>query len=339
MAKFQVVQKDPTQYKQQILQFWKDYMPETPPERFEWMNHGNPAGPSIWFLAFEEGSNEIAGTISIMPRELSFRGQTIRAGILGDFMVSSKYRVFGPALQMLKTVTKHLSNLNFNLFYTIPNYDSIKIIQRAGFKHSKVLNHLVKPVNLQYYLEKYMNPFSARLSAPFINQGLRFFSKEIYTSSGGVLTETSEIDSSFNLLWDKIKKTQSVISGDLSSPYLNWRYFQNPLCKFRVLTYKKHPQGDLLGYIFFTTYDNKLEIFDIISLNISYANKLLKKLIQISREEKRMAIYIRVLETNPYLNTLKSFTFFDSKDDALVLFFGQELPPKEWSFFSGDRNI
>jgi hypothetical protein len=184
-----------------------------------------------------------------------------------------------------------------------------------------------------------MSPWLARLSAPCIAQGLRLCSRETFCSTQGTVMETTEIDASFDLLWNKIKKTQSGIVRDLSSAYLNWRYFKNPLYKFRVLTYRIHPQGELLGYIFFTINDNRLEIYDLFSLKRNYAYMLLKKITHIAREEKCIAIYSRILETNPWLTTLKACNFFDAKDDALVFFHGQELHDKEWYFFSGERNI
>jgi len=339
MPKFLVIQKDPQEYKEEILQFWREYLPDTPPERFEWMQCGNPAGPAIWFFACEENSTKLAGTLSIMPRELSCSGQTLRAGILGDYMVSGEYRVFGPALQILKTALAHLSPLQFNFFYTIPNPDSTKMIQRAGLSAGMLLRHLAKPINLGHYLSKRMSPWLARMIAPCAAPGLNLLSREAWCRVNDDVAETPVIDESFDQLWYRIKSTHFAIVGDLSAAYLNWRYFKNPLYAFRLLTVRNQSQGELLGYAFFTISDGKLDIFDLVFLEKRHALILLKKLSRIAKDEDCTAIYCRSLEANPCYPTLKACNYFDARDDAHVFFYGRELDGTAWHFFSGERNI
>src|SRR4030042_4579678 len=266
MDRFTVSQIDPIQYKDQILKLWEECLPGTPHGRLEWMHMGNPAGPAIWFCAFDNKTNEIAGVISVMPKELNLNGKPIRAGILGDFMVSSKYRVFGPNLQLPRTVLSHLSDLGFNFLYTIPNPESEKIIKRVGFKNAGVMHSLVKLLKTRHYLNKYLNSFAGRLISPFTDIGLRIISRETYVSAAGMFEETSVIDETFDLLWNKIKLQQPHMIGDHSPLYITWRYLQNPLYKFRVLTYKEEFKGDLLGFIVFTIDQGKLYIFTIIAL-------------------------------------------------------------------------
>ena len=63
MGKFTILKtEDASPYRDQILEFWDEYLAETPPGRFEWMCEGNPAGPATWFIAFEEGMERFSGT-------------------------------------------------------------------------------------------------------------------------------------------------------------------------------------------------------------------------------------------------------------------------------------
>jgi hypothetical protein len=340
MERFHVTQADPVKYKEQIIKFWEEYLPGTPAQRFDWLNNGNPAGPAIWFFAHDCKNNELAGVISIMPKEIIIEGRTIRGGILGDFMVSNKYRVFGPNLQLPKTVLSRLSDFGFNFAYTIPNPESEKILKRVGFKNAGVIHSLVKPLKTRHYLNKYLSSFAGRFMSPFADIGLRIISRETYISAAGVFEETSVIDETFDLLWDKIKLQQPHMIGDHNPSYITWRYLQNPLYKFRVLTYKEEFKGDLLGFIVFTIVQGKLYIFDIIAVSRTYIHKLLKKIVSIGWNENCLSINIDVFETNPLLPILKSFRFFDARGDIAVYSFGEQITSfQNCHFLAGDRNI
>ena len=65
MPRFNIKQVDQIDYEKELVEFWSSYLPGTPSDRFKWMN-SNPEGPPIWFMAFEEKTNQLAGTISVM---------------------------------------------------------------------------------------------------------------------------------------------------------------------------------------------------------------------------------------------------------------------------------
>lgn len=339
MPKFNIIQANPEDYKEQIYEFWREYLPGTPLERFKWMKD-NPAGSAIWFFAFDEESNQLAGTISIMPREMILNGEAISAGIVGDFMISSRYRVFGPAIPLLKMVVENKTNLGFQFIYTIPNPASIKLAKRVGFSDKTKLCCLVKPINIKYYINKYLSKKLAGSVAWMVEQVLMLVSKETYIIPNGYFEEVSSIDEVYDVLWDKIKNYKSGLYGVLNSKYLYWRYFQNPLRKFRLLSYKTKRDGELLGYIIFSLSEKKITIYEIVTLGKGYDGQLLKKLIHIGRKEACQAIYINLSEGNHMINRLKRFLFVDARNETSILTFCKDsISCNEWSVFDGDRNI
>lgn len=340
MAKFKIVRNDPTPYRQKIIKLWEEYLPGTPPGRFDWMNHGNPAGQAVWFFAFEEKSGDLAGFISIMPRDFFLNGRAIRAGILGDFVVTNNYRVFGPGLQLPKTAIKSSYDLGFRFIYTIPNSESKKIMERAGFTDIGFVYYLAKPITVSHYLKKKMHPLLVKYAAPLIESGLRILSRETYAWTGGVFQEVSTIDQSFDLLWEKVKMIQPGILGDHSSAYLKWRYLKNPQYQFHILTYKEKAGGDLLGYVVYTIINETLEVFDIVAVDGNYIIKLLKKIVGFARQQKYHSIYLTVFKNNVWLKKLKTYRFFDTKYEMkLFLACDQGCLHENWLFFAGDRNI
>jgi hypothetical protein len=340
MERFHIKQVDPMLYKERIVSFWKEYLPGTPSARLEWMNRENPLGPAIWFFAFDKESDDLAGLISIIPKNVVLNGNTIRCGILGDFIVAKKYRVFGPNLLLLRTVTMNLTNLGFDFIYGIPNQASEGPLKRVGFKNVGVMHSLVKPLKTDYYLQKYTGLSFSKILSPFANSALKALSKESWVSSRGFFEESTVLNGSFNILWDEIKHQQSNMIGEHSQEYLRWRFCQNPLYKFRILTYRNSEDDKLLGFLFFTIYQNKLYIYDIIAKDHAHISQLLKKLFVIGRTENCISINIEIFERNPLLTVLKSFRFFNANKDLKVFSFGKIEPLYGSSYFlCGDRNI
>ena len=340
MAKFIIEQRDPAPYRGEIIKFWKEYLPGTPAERLDWMSKGNPAGPARWFLAFEEVSGELAGTLSVMPKKMSVNGKPLMSGIMGDLMVSKKYRVFGPGPLLPKTLVKSQADLGLDLIYTVPNEDSIKICEHSGFRNvAKVLN-LVKPLSLRYYIEKYMPSMLCRLFPTFLELVLKSLSRETYFSVDGIIEEEHRVDSSFDALWEKVRHNNTLLIGDRSPQFLEWKYFQNPQYCFRLLTYRHKSDGSLLGYVFFSSGENKLGIFDILVVKRRYLYGLLKKVVSIARLEGCHAIYIGITDMNPLIPLLKRCFFLNAGGDYNVMaIYNGKWSPHGWGLMSGDRNI
>lgn len=340
MSRFTVLQDDPHMYRSQILAFWKAYLPDTPPERFEWMTQGNPAGPSLWFFATDKKSGELAGTLSVMPVAVFNKGKELRAGILGDFMIANRYRAFGPAIQLPKTVLEALPGIGMDFVYTIPNDASESIFQRIGFRSVGVLGRYVKPLDSSYFLSKRTISGLQGPMSFICNLGLRFLSRETYIWPKGFVEEKDSFDASTDGLIIRMEEYKSGMIGKRDSAYLNWRYFHNTCSGFRVLNYQSSPGGLIHGYVIYRLEEKRLEVHDLVAVNRDALYQLLKRITNIARNHRCVGIYMRAFEHNPFVRHLSIFRFFNSNDDMNILFWGKEdLSIDRWIFSSGDRNI
>ena len=76
MGKYNIIKTtDPSDFREQIINFWKDYLPDTTAYRFNWLLKGNPAGRTIWILAFLDQTDSLVGTVSLMPKEIMQKGK------------------------------------------------------------------------------------------------------------------------------------------------------------------------------------------------------------------------------------------------------------------------
>jgi hypothetical protein len=332
---------DPSPYRDRILSFWNAYIPGTPPGRFDWLSSGNPAGPAVWFCALDSRTGEFAGTVSLMPRQLYAGGTPIRAAIMGDFMVGERYRAFGPYLMLLKEATGSRTDLGLDCIYTIPNPVSRKPCERVGMGKAKDLYCFVKPLMMRFYLEKVAPAVVAAALSPVVSASLKLASRELFVSPRGVREEALRFDARFDDFWSTLRDHGRGLIGDRSARYLAWRYAQNPLHRFRLLTYHDESASQIRGYLVFTLFESeKPEVYDICALNDGVMERLVAALVGIARAEGSRAIYFRSPLSSPALRIFKRFRFLKTNDDLELYYVGRTgIPMESWDFLSGDRNI
>lgn len=337
--KFLVID-DPSPYKDQIFKMWDDYLPGTPHERLMWLSQGNPAGAAKWVLAINESINEVVGTLSCLPKDIHVENRILKLGILGDFMVRSNYRTFGPALQLQRFISEHYSDLGFDFLCTIPNKESVKIIERVGFRPSRSLCCYSKPLAIKPYLHRYMPSPMAAMVAPIVNIGAIIVSWGIYAVSHGVLEECRFFDQSFDVFFDTLNSRATVPLSQRSSDYLNWRYTFSPLSGMRYITFRRSKDAKLSGYMIFRVYENRLEILDGAGLTSTIRRSLLKEVINIANREGRESVQFSVAHGGDWARQLRACGFFNNGDCIQVYCLGPYAEVIEsLDLVSGDRNI
>ncbi len=341
MAEFKIINTDdPSLYKDKIIKFWADYLPNTPAERFDWLLYGNRAGKTIWLIALLEKNQEFIGSVSLMPRDIFHNGNIFHGVIMGDLMIHADHRVYGPFMSLLKSAVKYALDNNFDFIYTIPNPSSMNVVGRLGFKQYMEIDTYVKPIKIGKYLEKYMPPFFAGLLSYLPEILSRIITRESCLLSRGSTREVFQADNNFDDLMKRYRENKGKLFGDHSSSYINWRYLNNPVLNFRILAYHVKKESELTGYIVFNQSDDKLSIYDIFPLEEDIVEQLLKALINLARKEKCKAIYFALPSQHKLTTIIKSYRFFNSKDTMKLYWIeNNSLNLSKWCFFQGERNV
>ena len=315
-------------------------MPGTPPGRLDWMEN-NPAGSTIWLFAIENKTGRLAGTISLFPKHLYIDNKRIKAAILGDFMVHRDFRVFGPALDLLKAARAYQNKGDFDLLYTIPNPQSVAVAKRVGFRSAGRLYIMMHPQRLDFLLERHIPHYMAKILNPLGMAALKLVSRETYVNSVGLIEKIDWQDEAFTEFVAKMRKCRTgLMAGEYSLSYLDWRYRRNPEYDFKVFTFRIEAGSSILGFFVFTLDKNHLELYDIVALEDKILLMMIKKVGVICREAKCRGIYSMVYERNPLLPLLKKCCFFDTKDQIELYLYAEKMEGMGcWAFTSADRNI
>ncbi len=333
--------ENPANYRKQIVRMWREYLPDTPAERYKWLTAGNPAGKTKWFLALDDQTKDLLGFMTLLPKQFHYKGNDVLFGIMGDFVVEKRKRGFGPGMRLPKHVLEQAKNLGFSLVYTIPYYGSQKHIERAGFMLKIQLRWFIKPLLFNEYLK---NPLLVR----FLNTGIRVFDRACnalflnpFTLKGNYFKITDDIDTCFDKFWTKMKSMDHVVLGSRDTHYLTWRYLQNPLMKFQMLALRRKGLEELLGYVIYTTGGRRINIYDIQYLHNKTKNILIQKLIQIARKGGYEAIYLLSSVGDKELSSFMLFGFIprDEKHSLYYAILEPGLNLDGWRFLQGDRNV
>lgn len=322
------------------MSFWEEYLPRTPPVRFDWME-SNPAGSAIWLFAIEEKTGMLAGMISLFPKDLFLDGKKIKAAILGDFMLHEKFRVFGPALDLLKAAIAFQKQGEFDFLYTIPNQKSKKIVERAGFRPAGNLYSMMCPQRCDFFIDKYVGSLAAKILEKPLMLILRIFSQATYVVCPGVVEETDWRDDAFDEFFQQASKSHmGLMTGDYSLSYLDWRYRQNQEFDFQVFTFRERVGADILGFFALSSNKYRLELYAVVALNNEILLAMINKVYTICKEKKCRGIYSSIYENNPLLPIVKRCCFFDTKDQVEIYTYPEEIREiEQWAFTAADRNI
>lgn len=337
--RFSIIQDDPIVYRNAILEFWKEYLPGAPMARFDWLNHGNPAGQAIWLFAIANKTNELVSTLSIMPRNIRILDKEFRAGIVGDFMVAKEYRVFGPTLLLMKTVVKGHQGLGFDFIYTIPNAQSMAVALRSGFARVGNLKRFTKILNPGYKLKGRMPSLLSSVLAPSSNIVYKILSWSTYRTPR---LDCKKYDGQTDLdLPCTVDQTDfPYIVGDRSPAYMQWRYFLNPLYQCKIFEYTAKDTNLSLGRVVFTVLDDIVHMLDIVFDRTESVKPIMSRFLRDMRKEGYGAVSVRMLEGNPLQERFETLGFYMREETAPLLFVGKpSILPSDWLFFDGDRNI
>lgn len=315
--------RDIKPYRQELVRFWQKFMvSDYTDSRIDWLYGKNPDGPTTTWLAFPEGRDEIAGCGSIYPRTFNFRGKPVRTAIAVDFAVDQKYRVFGPALAIQKSILSHLKDSGYELAFVYPNKESSKLFQRAGYNYIGKAQGWLLVIDAAYVVSKFTRSSVAKSIIPNILNKLIFahhyllLKRNHFNYIGEI---SNDCPDNVNALWDKEKENYNAIPNK-SSSYLNWYHTENTHYEYKYyFVYDKH-NHNLKGYVIFSIQDNYIEITDIFPSTEKHLSILLWHFIKEMRKQKATALRIAFYGDERFQRLIRRFGFIqrDSSRDYLI---------------------
>ena len=285
---------------------------------FSWKYRDRPFSKAHNWLA-QDQSGSFVGMASIFQRKFCLNGESIIAGVVGDFAVDKKHRVFGPALELQKKAKKSIEENNIDFIYSFPNKRAVLVEIRAGYVEIGKQERFVKLLKTEINFKNYIKiPFFLKLIAKIVDFILKIASKEIQYSRRKTQNFKVEnlafFDARFDRLWGKCSK-QFRIMGKRTADFLNWRYKQCPMRKYEIFVVCNKGDKEIVGYIVYYVNKEIHYIVDMLSLDIgSSLDVLILKFIVYSRKESATSISIAYFGNELIKHKLRGVGFYPRKE-------------------------
>lgn len=230
MSSYSIIEADIHHNQDDIFPILEKNLGGFSPERYAWNYKQCPYGAAHCWLARHEPSKTFIGTAALFPRVITVKGKPVYAAIAGDFAVDKNHRNLRPALALQNEIKSKIRSTGFKFIYSLPNEQSKGIFIRMGYKKMGEFTRFVKPLKSEYKSHQYLQSFlEIKMLAGIADIFIKWLSKEKYYKT--TLKYSIEIpdtfDDRFDEFWNNLPK-HSVVIGERTSAFLNWRYMQSP---------------------------------------------------------------------------------------------------------------
>lgn len=132
---------------------------------------GNPAGPGLAVLLFDDGGGAALGAQGLHERRLHLGARVLRAACMADFVVEPAHRSLGPALMLMKRATEQAGQ-GFELVYGLPNRKAAAVCARAGLAKVAQVHRYVKLLRTRDRLAARLPAAAAGVASMFADRWL-----------------------------------------------------------------------------------------------------------------------------------------------------------------------
>jgi hypothetical protein len=247
--------------------------------RFQWLYRDNPDGPAWSWFAFEKADGSVVGVTSVFPRSMWVGGRIRMCGQVGDFAISASHRSLGPAILLQRATFQPVDQRILAFCYDCPPHDAgMATFRRLRIEPSCTVTRYALPLRMDRRVKKHLG-FVPPILTPLLNSLLRVF-RRVGVKTGNL--ELSEHEGRFGdefSCLDATVRQADVIRGCRTAAHLNWRYRDDPLQDYHVLTARR--KGELIAFLIFLLRDEDITIVDLFGRDLpAAAIALLDALVQ-----------------------------------------------------------
>ena len=239
--------------------------------RFDWLYRGNPDGPPWSWFVWEGMPDHVVGVTSLFPRSMWVGEKLERCGQVGDFAISASHRSLGPALLLQRATFCPVDREELAFCYDCPPHEAgMSTFRRLGIRPNCEINRYALPLRVDRLMRKRLGAASA-IPAATTNLLLRLHRRSVLKSrmSGlEVSAHTGAFGEEFSQLDASVKKTD-VIRGRRTAALLNWRYREDPLHQYQVLTARR--RGELVAFAIVCATSEVVTIVDLFGAELQEA--------------------------------------------------------------------
>jgi hypothetical protein len=301
----------------EVVRLWNERVSRNNQSVFRWGYLSNPLGQGHCFLlrAIDGSTSTIVGTVGIGTRRVNVGGETLTAGVLGDFFVLKAHRTFFPALSMQRAALTW-ARKNFDLVYGFPNESARPVIKRLGFRDmARLERHVLVLRHARYIASRVGSPIAGRALAVPIDGFRRLVYPGISRPAprGLQFARVHRTDERFDRLFQARAFRHATI-GHRDAKLLQWRFLEHPdqPCSLYALT---EASGELRAYVVIQVEDEIAHVRDLLGVDVEAMGHALRMIAGVARRQ-RCASLSFVCAAPPHLKRTLDRLGFRVRDGA-----------------------
>jgi hypothetical protein len=254
---------------QEFLAILQANLPSLPhARRFKWLYCDNPDGPAWSWFALQGSLQQIIGVTSVFPRSMWVGSELQMCGQVGDFAVSASHRTLGPALLLQRATFDPVDSGALAFCYDCPPHQAgMSTFRRLGIQPNCKVARYALPLRVDSQLRKRLGAASV-VPAAAGNLLLRLHRLSAWKTRARNL-EVSDHRGAFGEEFSKLDeavKGPNAIRGRRGAAHLNWRYREDPLKRYEILTARR--KGELIAFAILRTTNEVVTIVDLFGMEL-----------------------------------------------------------------------
>lgn len=341
-----VRQADITADRQILIDFLYQHLTkQSDDRRFDWLYRNNPYGTASAWLALDKGNGAVAGVAAAFPRLIQVQGEDLVCWNLGDFVIDSNFRSLGPALLLQRACLVPVLDGRVPFCYDYPSGRMMAIYKRLGIQETGRVVRFVKPLRVDRQVSTFVG--ESILSQGISAVGNSFLALTDRQPRLQRDYETTLHEDSFGDEFSKLDHRLAgrfAVCGHRTAEYLNWRYRNNPLCLYEIITVRQ--KGNLTAYAIFTRTGQDAVLAELFGeQEPKVVEVLLAAVVEVLRQRKTLTLSAPVLDSNPFIPFLKQAGFYPREHSPVVVctqagghLDGVVNEGRNWFLTHGDRD-
>jgi hypothetical protein len=318
--------------------------------RFEWSLSSNPYGPPRAWLAMDESSGRIIGSVSAFQRRLLINGKPALGWNGADTSIDKEFRTLGVAIKLRRAVKEGVDRGEMRFLYSHPVDNMRVVLEKVG--HA-IIGRLARHgliLRFDRFVRERLgkNIFStaaASLANPLLRAAPGNFSSRRRMAVRQ--QEQNRFGDEYEALFEHAAKHYPVIT-ERGARFLTWRFLQNPLHReFRI--FRLENENHLRGYALVDLKDDGgARVLDyLLDEPAENATALFAGIIRWLRSHRVSSLSIRCTDQNPVLAVFRSFgpVFCDAVNSAIAAHAPAGGPDRivleadNWFMTQADRDV
>ena len=307
-------------------------LPELPhARRFKWLYREGHLGPAWSWLLCDSGSREPVGLASLFRRAIWRGGKVELCGQVGDFAIDPSHRSLGPAVMLQRATLGPVDDGQLALCYDCPpNARGMSTFRRLKMEASATMTRQVRPLRTNRHVARYLGTgLVAAGVAGLGNAALRLGSWRRRRSRDlEIGLHPGRFGEEFTAL-DRRVGAGDAVRGRRAAEDLNWRYRDDPLNEYQVLTARR--SGELAGFAVIAPSHRDAAVVDLFGvLSPAETADLLDAAAQLGRSGGLEAVSTLISADHPLTAPLRAAGFRARESGPWVVAYagaGQDAGP------------